>query len=208
MSKISKTVISPQHHELLRQFLSFSNLTLVGGTALALQIGHRASYDLDFVTSGPISEQLVSEILQTVKPKKVIQRLQSDRQYTAFFDDIKITVFQDESEFLHPRFSFDGLNLGSVKDIFATKLFILGKRSEWRDYVDIAFCLKHNYADLGTGLRESMKRYNVSEKWILEPMTYFDDLQVVPVEWLRESMPEDEVKETLVKKVKEYLRTL
>ena len=54
MSPIYLKAITKQHIKILNKLQRIKDLTLVGGTALALQIGHRKSYDLNFVTQQDI----------------------------------------------------------------------------------------------------------------------------------------------------------
>ena len=112
----------------------------VGETELALQLGHRKSYGLDFVTQ-QFSPKMVQKIKVAVGSCQIQQLLLSDTQYTAFAEGVKITLFEDSSTLLHPLVVHEHVTLVSYEDIFSTKLFILGKRATWRDYCDIAVCL-------------------------------------------------------------------
>ena len=50
----------------LQQLPVLSNTRLVGGTALALQLGHRKSIDLDFFGQINVNSQELREALQTL----------------------------------------------------------------------------------------------------------------------------------------------
>ena len=125
-------------------------------------------------------------------------------QYTLIVDQISITFFND-SLFLYPKVNWQNIDLASINDIFSSKLFILGKRATWRDYVDIAFLLKSQKVDLSQGIKDAIKRYQITQKWILEPLTYFEDITLVPIEWLNKSIADITIKNYLIKKTKKYL---
>ena len=172
---------------------------------MSLQIGHRKSYDLDFVTTEAITESLIDTFLSTLSPKNLLQRLLSDTQYAAVIDGIKVTIFQDKASFLYETISFNESKIASIKDIFSTKLFVLGKRNAWRDYVDIASCIKYKEVILKEGIRDAVERYKITQKWILEPLVYFDDVDIVPVQWAGKEMSVEEIKNILTTSVAEFI---
>lgn len=205
MSQLYLNSITDQHLEVLTQLQTIQDLTLIGGTALALQIGHRKSYDLDIVTIQKIA-LIQTKIQKLFSKKQLRQRLLNDSQYTLTIDQISVTFFNDEPR-LHPNVKWGKINLANIKDIFSSKLFVLGKRATWRDYVDLAFLLKYSQLNLSQGIQDAVKRFGVSQKWILEPMTYFDDLTMTPIEWLDSEMKENEVKQVLISAVEEFLKS-
>lgn len=198
MSQTFANILSPEQQKLLNMFGKEDIGVLVGGTALALQLGHRKSYDLDFATEHEVTEIKVAQIQKLLSAYAIEQRLQTATQYTAVAGEVKITLFQDTAEFLHPSIVFGHAQLASIQDIFSTKLFILGKRATWRDYCDIAVCLDQKKVEFTQGVKEAMERYHVVERWILEPMTYFADLEVSPIEWIGKQYTVQEIQHILV----------
>jgi len=81
----------------------------------------------------------------------------------------------------------------------------LGRRATWRDYCDIAVCLDQHKTTLAQGISEAVKRYNVAERWILEPLTYFEDLEMSPIQWISNEYTEDEIKKILKNAAEEYI---
>lgn len=204
MSNFFLQSISIGQKEVLNLLSSLDFGVLVGGTALALQIGHRKSYDLDFVLEDEISGSQIKEIHQLLKSYNTEQLLLNETQYTFLADGIKVTFFQDEGKYLHNPALMEGAKIASIQDIFSSKLYILGRRATWRDYCDIAFCLDNNLVKLESGIRESCLRYKIAERWILEPLTFFSDLNTMPIEWLSKSYSDQDVKNILVKQAKSY----
>ncbi len=203
MSKIYLEAISKQHLAVLNKLKNIKNLVLVGGTALALQIGHRKSYDLDFITEQKITS-IQNKIQQNFQGNDIKQRLLNESQYTLTIDQISVTFFHD-SPLLYPTINWKTINLASIHDIFSSKLFILGKRATWRDYVDIVFLLKSKKVKLSQGIEDAVKRYKIAKKWILEPLAYFEDISIIPIEWLDQNISDTEVKNYLTEETKQYL---
>lgn len=203
MSKIHLEAISKQHIEVLNKLENIKDLVLVGGTALALQIGHRKSYDLDFTTEQKIAS-IQNSVQQNFQSSDIKQRLLNESQYTLIINQISVTFFHD-SPLLYPTINWKTINLASIHDIFSSKLFVLGKRATWRDYVDIVFLLKSKKVNLPQGIKDSVKRYKIAKKWILEPLTYFEDVPIVPIEWLNQNINDIEVKNYLIEETQKYL---
>lgn len=204
MSQLFLESVSEEQLHLLRLIDSLDVGTLVGGTALSLQIGHRKSYDLDFVTD-TFTHQKVAKIQSHLGHYQLKQLLLNDTQYTAYVQDVKITLFLDTAPFLHGFYKSDGFRLVSAQDIFSTKLFILGKRATWRDYCDIAILIEKEKFSLKQGITEATQRYSVAERWVLEPLTYFNDVEMLPVEWIGKQYSEDEIQAILRNATEEYL---
>ncbi len=125
-----------------------SGFSLVGGTALALQIGHRKSDDLDFFTDRSFDIlELKVEILK-YNPKVVF--LNETRQGISFSlplpdnsaDTRKLDVYNWAVKFIRPAVLEDGIRLASLEDIAAFKLDAICHRKEKKDYVDIAVLLE------------------------------------------------------------------
>jgi len=205
MSHLNENTISAKQKELLFLLANTKLGKLTGGTALALQVGHRLSYDLDFVTDKKITPLSTDIFKKKLKSYKLTQLLETDTQYTVFADDIKITLFQDSIQTIHDSVFFENAELVSIQDIFTTKLYILGRRATWRDYCDIAVCLDQKLVTLKKGITEATQRYSVAERWILEPMTYFDDIEMMPVKWVKKGYSEQQIKKILQTAVNNYL---
>jgi hypothetical protein len=120
-------------------------LVLYGGTAIALQLGHRSSVDFDFFADRPLDREAMKSSLSFTSGATVLQ----DRPDTfslqiasedfdpyvsvSFFGGIGIGRFGE------PRITDDGvLEVASLDDLMATKLKVLLQRVEAKDYLDIA----------------------------------------------------------------------
>ena len=128
---------------LLKQLQSLgilSEMRLVGGTSLALQIGHRKSIDIDFF--GNLSaeyENLIDE-LKTIG--EVVPLKNSKNIYSLLVNDIKVGMVNNKYEWLTNKITIDNIQLASIEDIAAMKLNAIIGRGSKKDFIDLFFILK------------------------------------------------------------------
>lgn len=84
----------------------------------------------------------------------------------------------------------------------------MGHRPQWRDYVDLFFLMKWELYDLKKIVALSEKKFGgeFNAKLFLEQLTYFDDVEIRPTEFLKESYAPEEIKGFLENAVREYLK--
>ena len=157
-----------------------SYFTLYGGTAIALQLGHRESIDFDFFTDKPIEvEALLSQII-FLRDVEITQQDQNtlsviveapEPVHISFFGSIK------NGRIKEPLIAEDnGIKVASLIDLFAFKLKVILQRSESKDYLDIAELLKTDLT-IGDGLAAAKVLFGngfpIQEA--LKAITYFED---------------------------------
>ena len=147
---------------------------LVGGTALALRLGHRKSIDLDFFTS----ESFDLEELRSMLVEKYDFKISYARSQTlkGFINRIKIDLIKFNYPNLFSCDVIDGIRLESVPDIIAMKLLsITDNGSRIKDFIDIAFL--SSYYSLEEMLDFYVKKIPNSNKLMpLKALTYFNDI--------------------------------
>ena len=142
--------IDPPLYKVLIDFCQFpelSNFSLVDGTALSLQIGHRKSEDLDFFTDRSFDILELKDAILKYNPKVVF--LNETRQGISFslplpdisIDTRKLDIYNWAVKFIRPAIQENGIRLASLEDIAAFKFDSICHRKEKKDYVDIAVLL-------------------------------------------------------------------
>jgi predicted nucleotidyltransferase component of viral defense system len=120
------------------------NFYLVGGTALALQLGHRKSEDLDFFINGSFD---IPELKQALLNRYPHIELLRDKPHGISFlmtldedarEQRKVDIYNWAVKFIRPAIIEDGIRLASPQDIVAFKLDSISSRKEQKDYVDLA----------------------------------------------------------------------
>lgn len=149
---------------------------LAGGTALALQIGHRISVDLDFFTQEQFSETELSTKLGSYP--EFVQAGTAKWTVWGKIGETKFSIFYYKYPLFESTVSFEGLQLASLADIAAMKIHAIEDRGTKRDFVDVYF-LSKNYT-LEQMLEFYQKKYGVFEDHlytILRSLDYFEDAE-------------------------------
>lgn len=137
--------VHPNTLELLKsiQSLPCSQKTrLVGGTALALQYGHRQSIDLDFFGTLDNDVLAMEEELSSIGQLRIIKNTANIRIYD--INGIKVDfVNYDRYEWLEKPILEDGITLASPIDIAAMKINAIEGRGTKKDFLDIYQLLQH-----------------------------------------------------------------
>lgn len=202
---LSYRTIVPHALELLRQLCQEPRLMdcrLVGGTALALQYGHRNSVDLDFFGSFENDEGLFFESL---KKYANVERIKDTPKIKVFFmDGIKVDIV-DYSIYpwIDGAVEENGLRLASPKDIAAMKINAIEGRGSKKDFIDMYFLLQHY--SLSEILDFYAQKYpNFSFYRALMSLTYFADADVKETPTMFVDVSWDEIKSFIKDRVSEY----
>jgi len=152
-------------------------LRLVGGTALALQYGHRQSIDLDFF--GDIGCD-VDELPDLLRPfgKLTILKLTPNIRIFAI-DGIKVDFVNYSYPWIDDAIIDNGITLASDKDIAAMKVNAVIGRGTKKDFIDIFYLLKKYTLEEILSMYQA-KYYDGSLFRALLSMGYFDDADPQP----------------------------
>jgi hypothetical protein len=195
---MDEKVLTPKQRTLAEKLLpEVKNFYLVGGTALALQIGHRRSVDFDLASRQPIDSfnlerQLMSRGFQ-------IQRTftATGDEYSALIQETKVTFFHFPFDVQHPLFWGKGkVTLPTIEDLAAMKAYALGRPSKWKDYVDLYFILKF-HLQLDDVIQQTRRIFSghFSAKLFREQLCYFEDMDYSEsIDYLGDAPSNEEVK--------------
>lgn len=150
---------------------------LAGGTAIALWLGHRISYDLDFFA---LQEFDVEKLTKNLKAIKDFKLSKSDWQTVmGSFPEVKFSCFYYQYPLVDQPTDFEGIKIAGPKDLLASKIAAVSSRGTKRDFVDIYYILKN---DPSVSLSEALKLYDqrfqklASNKLhIVKSLDYFAD---------------------------------
>jgi hypothetical protein len=155
------------------------SLVLYGGTAIALQLGHRESVDFDFFSSEPLSKDNIKTVLDFTSDTKTLQDspetlvvsvpVPSGQVKLSFFGGLGIGRVSE------PLLTTDKtLLVAAPEDLLATKLKAILDRADLRDYRDIAQLLR-----AGMSLPQALAAFKVMFKGepaqVLRAIGYFGD---------------------------------
>ena len=165
---------------------------LVGGTAIALYIGHRRSIDFDLFKQSRLNHKKnLDRISEGGFPHQVTRRV--EEQMNLIVNDVKVTFFQYPFPVIADENFDDTFRMPSLLTLAAMKAYALGRRSKWKDYVDLYFLLKERFSlpEIATKATEIFGEL-FSEKLFRAQLSYFDDVDYTEkVDYLISDPPSD-----------------
>ena len=169
-------VLSKKQVKLLPLLESFSDkFGLVGGTAIALHLGHRRSVDYDLFTL----DELVSEdVRNIVRQKHTIQETLVDLpiELSIVVDEVKITFLKYPFKIKFSERFKDIIKTPDITTLAAMKAFSLGRRAKWKDYVDLYFIFKEIQFKKVVEKAEDLFSGEFNQKLFREQLSYFEDI--------------------------------
>lgn len=185
------------------------NFYLAGGTALALQIGHRDSIDFDFFCEKDFDPQALLMKIKDTFPVHKVTRIQEERNTLTILvnGEIKISFFTYNYPLLQNKVEEKYFNLASIRDIALMKMSAILSRASNKDYIDLYFILQdYNLADLISDIPD--KFGDLDTNMVLKSLVYFNDVETEPILFLPgQEVDFDLVKEFLVARVREIGRS-
>ncbi len=172
---------------------------LVGGTAIALHIGHRKSIDFDLFKNNPINASKIKSTL-TAKNLKYQILFQNDEGLHLLIKDVKWTFFYYPFLIQETLISEKHFKIPDLLTLAAMKAYALGRRSKWKDYVDLLFILESHYNINQISKRASeIFKDGFSEKMLRIQMVYFKDIDYSEtVEWVVKPMSIKKIQSGLI----------
>lgn len=183
---------------------------LAGGTALALQLGHRDSIDFDFFSEKSFSIENLTQKVEQIFQNHKVAKIQEEKDTLTFVidDTIKISFFAYPYKPINPLLDEDNFKMASLEDIGAMKLSAITNRSVLKDYVDLYFILhKISLEELFKLTKEKFPTIDIN--LILKSLVYFDDIQEEPILFKHnDDVSFESIKKYLSETTTKYLRQI
>lgn len=209
--KIHLELLDKERQAVLQKLSVFTrDFVLGGGTALALQLNHRKSFDFDFFSSVEIPRKLLEKLSQDLTPENIA--VDTADELTFFTNGmIKVTFLYYPFKPIFDQIEVeDGLRLFPVKEIALQKAYTIGRRGEYRDYFDLYIILKNQYISLQEIIHGAKQVFGgaFDEKIFLEQLAYFGDItnfKIIPVS-NEPTITPDQIEQYFEELVKTYIR--
>lgn len=175
----------------------FQGFYLAGGTALALQIGHRISVDFDLFSNEPIERTLLHGVRRAFGAgAEIVPLVNNSDELTATVNGVKITFLRYPFPVLDGFVRYDGLSLLSVREIAATKAYTIGRRGSFKDYVDLYFIVSQGHASLPNIIANAEEKFGTdfNSRLFLEQLVYLEDLDTTEVQFVKEPATAEEIR--------------
>ena len=150
---------------------------LCGGTALAMQIGHRKSADLDFMMWRK-SKTEKPEVNWNAIEKELTEKVGEIENFNMLgFDQVEFLVkgvkfsffvSDNYSPVTSPIEYLGNIRIADIEAIMAMKMEVMLRRMKFRDYYDI-YCILHEGYSIHNGIEKalSLSRHRLSSKNII-----------------------------------------
>jgi len=180
-----QNILNKEQNDLLPLIKEFnSSYGLVGGTAIALQIGHRQSVDFDLFTEADINQDLIRKKIKKLNLKIDHLIIESFQEFSIVINQTKITFYQFPFSLEFEK-KFNGwINLPNLETLGAMKVFALGKRNAWRDYVDLFFIFKEIGVDKVIHQAKIIFGGEFNLKFFKAQLIYYQDLEYQPLDFM------------------------
>lgn len=195
--------LDEKRRALLPAFVSFKKeFYLAGGTALALQIGHRVSVDFDFFTEEDFDTTVLYE--RVCEAFGEVPRTQESQNTLAVViaGDVRVSFMKYRYPLLEACTETEYLRLASLADIGCMKLSAIVSRAELKDYVDLFFILKH--IPLPQLLSELSKKIpSLDQNLVLKALVSFEDIPREPIDFITgNEISLDEIRKSIFEMIK------
>jgi hypothetical protein len=178
-------ILDKKRRETLPLFKFFKkDFYLAGGTALALQIGHRDSVDFDFFSSKDIDpEEIFNKVKKVFKGHKILKVQEEENTLILIIDSsISLSFFTYKYKLIKPLIEEEFFNLASIEDIGCMKFSAIIGRKINKDYIDLYYILqKIKLRDLLDKAR--IKMPELDSNLILKNLVYFKDIESSPIKF-------------------------
>lgn len=185
----------------------FSDFYLVGGTALALQIGHRLSVDFDFFSPEKLSTNLLIKVKRVFAGYTIQLTYRSPEQINLLIGGVKFTFFYYPYPLLYTLVTYKKVALASIQEIALMKALAVGRRLAYKDYVDWYFLLHEHEVKLHTVINGAQKKFNgdFNDRLFLSQLVSLEDIATQKIDFLRKPISRTEVEHFLIKVAKRVL---
>ena len=188
---------------------------LCGGTALAIQIGHRKSEDLDFMMWRK-SKTEKPEVNWNAIERELKEKIGEIENFNMLgFDQVEFVVKGVKFSFFvsdnlspvtAPTDYLGNIRLADIESIMAMKIEEMLRRMKFRDYYDIYCILQEGYS-IHKGIEKALKlsRHRLSSKNIIVMLLggqFFPDDNFVTLE-PKYDVTKEQIRDYIMRKLKE-----
>lgn len=167
-----------RHHRFIHDFY------LAGGTALALQLGHRVSTDLDWFSTNRLllaaERETINRLLGATAQFMIVSE-QDGMLFTRLLETDVSFIYQ-QHPLLEPTIDYHGIPLASPTDIGLMKLAAVNSRGSRRDFIDL-YCIRDTIS-LDQLLELAEKKYADRPSFLsiaVRALAYFEDAEQQPM---------------------------
>lgn len=194
--------------ELFPRLAQFKDFYLVGGTALALHIGHRISVDFDMFSQKELPTRLLTKVKQVYRGSDIAVTYRAPEQLNMIIDGVKHTFFSFDYPLVDALDYYRKVPVASIREIAAMKAFAIGKRLAYKDYVDWYFLLKDNHITLSAVIALTKKKFkkDFNDRLFLGQLVSLADVSTQKIDFVGETVQKKTMERFLKSEVQNYIK--
>ncbi len=197
----AKLLEEMKNHTWLKKFY------LAGGTALALQYGHRKSIDLDWFIQNNFSTKVL--LVKLKKHGKFNLLNEEKNTVEGYLNEVKLSFITYPYKLVQKKIKFsDNVYLASYQDIALMKLSAISQRNTKKDFIDLYWYLHKEKTDLVSLFNKMKIKFsgiNYDMMHICKSLVYFKEAEKEVMPMMIEPINWEKVKKFFVDEVKKLV---
>lgn len=201
-----RAALTPERQLLFGTLPKLADFYLAGGTALALQLGHRQSVDFDLFTDQPLPNQFLSEVENVFSNYSVTPMVNNADELTVRVAETKLTLIHYPFPIMEPLIMLDDVRALGVLELAATKAYTIGRRGSLKDYVDLYAVVSGQSATLEQISELAGRKYGdrFNARLFLEQLVWLEDIEDEPIIFLGSTVTKEEIQQFFTEQVKQF----
>ncbi len=197
-------VLNSPGRKIFQKLKNFSTFYLAGGTALALQIGHRRSIDFDLFSKEDISPELLGKVEKVFRGFNVNVIVNHLEQLSVNINGVKVDFVKYPFPLVLKPVKYQSLTISGISEICAMKAYALGKRPFLKDYVDLYYVLKEKRMTLKKIIEIARKKYKgeFNTRLFLEQLVYVEDVADMEIKFIKKKAKKEQIQKFFEKEIK------
>jgi len=195
--------ILPETQQKLSNCEWLSEFYMAGGTALALQIGHRISIDFDFFCETDINIDRLKDNIRDTGEMEIFDEMKNTLHCQ--LNKVKVSFISYKYPLLKILPKRKYILLSDISDIACMKLSAISSRGNKKDFIDLFYLLK--YFSIENMLDDFQKKFgddSLNSYQIMKSLVYFDDAEDQPMPVMKNKIKWDLIKEEMIRIVRAY----
>jgi hypothetical protein len=191
--------------EKIKKITADNNFYLARGTALAIQLEHRESIDLDWFSTDFFSNEKIKKQLGQIGNFKLDQ--EEKGTIHGSLDGVKITFLHYKYRPVFPLIDFKEVKLADERDIAAMKLDAISSRGSKKDFIDLYFLLeKYSLKELFEFFENKYKDIEYNKIHLIKSLLYFEEAEQDPMPIMIKDKNWQEIKEKIKTEALDFLK--
>jgi len=196
--------ISLKRQKIFQKLKNFPQFYLAGGTALALQIGHRMSDDFDLFTEKDISAVLLETVEKIFKESTIDIIINHSEQLSLIIDQTKVDFVKYPFPLILGLIEYEEVKIIKIPEIAAMKAYTIGRRATYKDYIDLYFIISEKHSSLPEIIKISKEKFKefFDPRLFLEQLVYLEDIQEEPIQFLKKKVSKKKLESFFQEEIK------